>query len=78
MTLEERLRLPEATAAGLIPLWAVEPEVRRREGREIAHRIEAEEGPDAAARALEALEREIEADEERWQQYLINKPRASA
>jgi hypothetical protein len=32
------------------PLWAVEPEIRRREGREIAHRIEAEEGAEAAAR----------------------------
>lgn len=67
MSFEERAQLPENREP--IPMWAVDPEFRRREGRAIARRIEMEEGPEAAAKALSALERAIEEDERRWQEY---------
>ena len=78
MSLEERKKLPEPRPSEPIPSWAVDPEFRRRQGRELARRIGAEQGPDEAARALAALEEEIEADEARWREYLASKPRATA
>ena len=71
MTFEERLALPEQREP--IPTWALDPEFRRRQGREIAQRIEAEQGPEEAAAGRARLEEQIEADEVLWQQYLARK-----
>lgn len=71
MTLEERLALPASDEP--IPTWALDPDFRRRQFLDLAARIEAEQGPAAVIKGRAELERQIQADELLWQEYLVSK-----